>query len=278
MPPPPKRTAYDAFHQVDELVAKPVYGSDGAAAWQEFAQQQKPKTTSSAPLAPIKVADRKAGIQSWQQERDMENEARQQQGLLSVEKSGYVHFKKKHEEEKPVAVTDLRTRPDDAPYFLPSETFVGSKFDYVFTTREGKTGYYWDGWDSVKRQQPGAKPEPSEKPTEKPTTEPESEPTKKKKKKKKQKLQGPVIVNDPNNPLEQVAAALQRQQQQLPLGWQSAQASGKTYYYNATTGERSWEFPKPKLPSGWSAANDPSTGKEYYYNATTKETRWERPT
>eukprot|EP00931_Biecheleriopsis_adriatica_P065049 TRINITY_DN39669_c0_g1_i1.p2 TRINITY_DN39669_c0_g1~~TRINITY_DN39669_c0_g1_i1.p2 ORF type:complete len:167 (-),score=39.72 TRINITY_DN39669_c0_g1_i1:81-581(-) len=67
----------------------------------------------------------------------------------------------------------------------------------------------------------------------------------------------------------------------LPDGWAAADdGAGNTYYYNATTGESSWEVPAggaaPSLPDGWMAADD-GAGNTYYYNATTGESSWEIP-
>lgn len=55
------------------------------------------------------------------------------------------------------------------------------------------------------------------------------------------------------------------------------------YYYNATTGERTWikpEAPKiiPEEPKPqWESAVDPGTGKTYYFNRTTQERVWILP-
>lgn len=299
-------SSFDAFAQVDALVSKPVVGSDGAASWQSFQQTQKTNRSSVAPTAPLKKADRASGISSWQQEREVERDVRKQSNHAAMG-SGYTVFQEKPQQD---ALTKKqkqrilkRIRPDDKDYFIASKTFQGHKHDYVFTTRDERgTGYYWDGMDSVKQLESGqdgkdasdAPPTSSEaasKTTATTTnddTSNDADPVERKKKKRKKAKEGPVIVDTPNNPLQQVAALLQQRQQQqnasldgLPAGWEAAtdKATNKTYYYNRTTGKRTWEKPaNDALPSGWSAATDPSSGKEYFYHAATGETKWERPT
>lgn len=300
--------AYDAIGAVDELVRKPVLGSDGAASWQQFrqtnvhARKYHLSRPSVAPTAPVKPT---ASFKSWQEEREYESNERKTSGAAPLY-AGYTTFKDTKQavaeeaaRKKRAKQIEERRRPDDVPYFLSAETFQGWKFDYVFTTRDRSTGYYWDGMDSVKKLRGELKEPPAVEGSttstrnstrskrETPSTDDLDDSTPKKKKKMRKKvLEGPVIVDDPNNPLEQVAAALQKKNQRettnLPPGWETAvdSTSKKTYYYNVQTGERAWERPGngvPRLPEGWSAARDPTSGKEYYYHAATKETRWEKP-
>jgi len=80
----------------------------------------------------------------------------------------------------------------------------------------------------------------------------------------------------------------------LPAGWEQATdpLSGKTYFYNRSTGETSWTAPTTPnkeeaaaqstpasggLPAGWEQATDPSSGKFYFYNRSTGETSWAAP-
>ncbi|GAX74779.1 hypothetical protein CEUSTIGMA_g2226.t1 [Chlamydomonas eustigma] len=65
----------------------------------------------------------------------------------------------------------------------------------------------------------------------------------------------------------------------LPFGWFSAidTTYHHVYFYNPTTGERSWTRPAAPLPAGWAEAKDPATGVTYYFNAGTGQRQWERP-
>lgn len=71
----------------------------------------------------------------------------------------------------------------------------------------------------------------------------------------------------------------------LPDGWaeHSDPGSGRTFFYNAGTGETAWERPQPAaaaagaLPEGWVEHLDPGSGRNFYYNAASGETSWERP-
>jgi hypothetical protein len=340
-------SAYTAYNAVDELVAKPVFGSDGAKKWQSFAQstlkqQQHIHSKSVAPTAPLKAIDRATGFTSWKEEREYSNQIRQSDDKNTTS-SGYTNFTQKgnHQNNNELSSKERkrierRIIGENQEYFIPSSTFVGWKFDYVFTTRMEThgTGYYFDGMDSIKLLRGQISKDnipssakvmtlvPSEAGTETKrrlagdntdtaatassdigATTPIS------KKKKKIKNLPPVIVNNPNHPLEQIAAILaQRQQQQqqptsselLPMGWECAKdtVTGKQYYFNRTTGERTWELPKSiindssktetttgisnyneKLThSCWNVTKDPTSGKEYYYNSQTGETSWEKPT
>lgn len=316
-------SAYTAYNAVDALVAKPVLGSDGAAKWQEFRQQQPLHasllTSSVAPTAPLKATDRAAGFQSWKQERDHADQIR---AATTTASAGiYTHFKKKADANNISANERKRIENrligDDQEYFISSSNkFAGWKWDYVFTTKSSQgTGYYFDGMDSLKQFR-GELSRPDETPTNSTVIGGKTTPNKIKKSKsdvsetledsltgrpkpKKRKsnavASAVTIVNDPTHPLEQVAAALQQQQKQhalfldLPSGWEAATvADGQTFYYNRTTGERTWEKPPNNntvanavssagavIP--WRRVLDPVTSQHYYYHAATGETTWEKP-
>lgn len=60
--------------------------------------------------------------------------------------------------------------------------------------------------------------------------------------------------------------------------WQEAQDDqGRTYYYNVTTHETSWEKPADSLSGGTWKSYKTEDGREYYHNEETGETTWERP-
>ena len=335
-------SAYTAYNAVDDLVAKPVFGSDGAKKWQSFAQatqqqQHIQRGHSVAPTAPLKAIDRATGFTSWKEERDYSNQIRHSDDhTKNTTLSGYTNFTQKanHDHEmssKERKRIERRIIGENQEYFIPSTTFVGWKFDYIFTSRieTHGTGYYFDGMDSLKllNGQISKDDIPSSAKVLSTTSTETNDSTKKRttsastvttdeattnilptKKKKKTKHAAPIIVNNPNHPLEQIAAILaQRQQQQsssssesLPVGWECAKDSttGTTYYFNRTTGARTWE--SPAAPSNriiaavtnnsssssstdkndsneWKVTMDPTSGKEYYYNIQTGETSWEKP-
>ena len=65
----------------------------------------------------------------------------------------------------------------------------------------------------------------------------------------------------------------------LPDGWsvQLDPASGRTYYFNMSTGQSSWTPPSPEvLPPGWIVQTEAS-GKKYYANPTTGQSQWNAP-
>ena len=335
----PSTSAYTAYNAVDKLVAKPVFGSDGAKKWQSFAQEQRLniQSNSVAPTAPLKAIDRATGFTSWKEEREYANQIRQSDDHnKNTTSSVYTNFTQKANHNDKNEITskerkriERRIIGENQEYFIPSPTFVGWKFDYIFTTRMEThgTGYYFDGMDSLKLLHgeiskddipPSAKvlsitPSEIDVATDKKRSTTTSslnadeaaQPTKKK---KKAKQLAPIIVNNPNHPLEQIAAILAQRQQLasseiLPLGWESAKgsATGKIYYFNRTTGERTWEPPPSVQPVAnrvtsttsaandtngngnsskshdWNVAKDPTSGKEYYFNTQTGETSWEKP-
>lgn len=290
-------TAYTAFSSVDARVAKPVLGSDSAAAWQSFQSTNKTvfKKSSVAPTAPLKAADRAAGFTSWREERQNEERVRELAGEAAVN-AGYTQFKAKDDDDDSKLTKKERQRiekrllGEDQDYFIPSKTWQGPKWDYVFTTKPHHgTGYYFDGMDSLKRLRNAEKKgngrinadESKKRSSEEHSVtaainlQADDQEPKKKKKKSKKGATAVTIVHDPTNPLQQVAEALQKKRQEQQQ-WQTAvdPSTNKTYYYNPLSGERSWDKP---LPVGWQVATDATTGKEYYYNADTGVTAWERP-
>lgn len=288
------KSSFDAFASVDKQVSKPVLGSDGAAAWQEFRTGTKElQRNSTAPEMQVKRADRLGtGLKTMADERVREAKVRLDAGDSALG-SGYTNFKRKNDSEeagerKRRKQIEKKIRPDKKPYFLSSETFTGWKFDYIYTTRERGTGYFWDGTDSVKKLRGigdfSEDPVDVIDPKNHEPSDARDEPKKKKRKEKKRAI--PSIVYDSNNPLEQVANAIRKRNEslkappaglvELATGWErtSDQVSGKVYYFNRSTGERKWD-PPTILPDGWKSAKD-NAGKEYYYHSN-GDTRWEKP-
>lgn len=287
--------SYDAFSSVDKLVAKPVVGSDGAAAWQDFRKETKMSAHKSvAPSMPLKKTDRLSAA-SFREERLVEDQVRKETGDAAVGE-GYTTFRRKNTAEEAASrkkrkQIQNRIRPDEKKYYIAATAFEGWKFDYVFTTRDRGTGYYWDGHDSIKKLNGEELAEATTEASGEVVVEQDEKP--KRKKKKQKQAAAPVAVDDPNNPMEQVANAIRRRNEALhaappglPAGWEVAtdSSSGKTYFFCRATGERKWDRPTaatsainaPPLPPGWSVAKDAITGKEYFYHIS-GETKWERP-
>lgn len=66
----------------------------------------------------------------------------------------------------------------------------------------------------------------------------------------------------------------------LPSGWFEGfdPTYSHPYYYNPTTGERTWIRPETDpLPVNWYRQVDTTSGQTYFYNPVTKQTQWEPP-
>ena len=302
-PPPPttytmSKSSYTAYNAVDDSVAKPVLGSDGAARWQDFRKNNKAvdPNSSVAPLMPLKKLDRALGTQSLKDERAIEAKIRSEAGDRALGE-GYTEFKRKTDHEEHAArkrrkmILD-RVRPDDAIYFIEAETFEGSKFDYVFTTRDHGTGYYWDGMDSLKKElgQTTDEGNTNNDITNSDTAAAHSNADQKpetKKKKKKAKHISMAPESDPFNPMEQVAAALARRNQalQAPPTFENdhsmrasdaAELGANTLAFSVAS--TAGDTLEPSLvAAGWESAKDPSTCKVYYFNRKTNERSWSKP-
>mmetsp|Transcript_25608 Transcript_25608/g.56034 ORF Transcript_25608/g.56034 Transcript_25608/m.56034 type:complete len:395 (-) Transcript_25608:39-1223(-) len=378
--PPPSTSAHDAFASVDSLVSKPVIGSDNTASWQSFQRGTDASSTSisgsigrtigtgSAPSLPVKRADRLGtGLKSREEEARHEDEVRKRAGDAPIG-SGYTAFKRRVDQDELAAkkrrklIAD-RVRPDDMRYFIASDTFDGWKEDYIFTTRDRGSGYYYDGMDSAKKQlgiEIGAATTPNSSGPDRidggpdalsadGTAKKRKEKHKKKKKRKSKAIAESPHVDDTNNPMDQIADAIRRRnesllrppgsilggagsaagadaigltgsglgvvgavepsstdrtQQLAAKGWEQTPdpSTGKHYYFNRSTGERTWNNPlleqssaedtaddtctgardqlstRTTLPDGWAEAQDASSGKTYYYHSSSGKTQWTKPT
>ena len=285
-------SSFSVLNDVDEQTSKTILGSDGAARWQDFRSGSKIKAkTSVAPAIPLKKLDRALGTKSISDERATEAKIRKDAGDRELH-AGYTEFQRKNDHEEIAAqkkrklIVD-RVRPDDAPYFFPAETFEGFKFDYVFTTKSRGTGYYWDGWDSMKRELGEDKPDANNDTSNTLVTAEDDQvkPKVKKKKKKKRKLQETIIESDEMNPMEQVNIALRRKQaalnasaptQRREVSVSDAVALGASSNELKSTAKEALTESEA-LPSGWECAKDPSSGKTYYFCRTTAERSWTKP-
>ena len=244
-----ERNAYSAFSSVDDVVAKPVFGSDGAASWQEFKkkdaagssffnQHKRPWKELVAPGIPMKKSDRLGtGFSTLSEERANERKVREENGDAALG-SGYTSFQRRQNDDDDNDITEAmakkrakmitdRIRPDEVTYYIQTDTFDGWKEDYIFTTRHRGIGYYWDGMDSLKKQLGLVSVTPCKNDTKNDNNNNKSEEiskkkktiigqdddkTNKKKKKKKQnkKYQKSQDLSDLISPMDQVANAIRR--------------------------------------------------------------------
>jgi len=85
--------SFSAWKTVDDMVSKPIIGSDGAASWQEFQKSSKEEgnsrkrhfiSSSNAPQMPTKRGDKLAtGFQTLAEERANEEKIRKASGEAS---------------------------------------------------------------------------------------------------------------------------------------------------------------------------------------------------
>jgi hypothetical protein len=285
------KSSFSAFNAVDESVAKPVLGSDGAARWQDFKGKTKLGTKFSvAPAMPLKKLDRALGTKSIRDEQDNEARIRREAGDREAG-AGYTVFKRKTDaeevaERKRAKLVMDRVRPDDTPYFLEAASFEGYKFDYVFTTRDTRgTGYYWDGMDSLRKELGQS---PTYAATESGNDEEMTKKCKSKKKKKKIREPDSMPVIDEFNPMEQVAQAMLRRKQAMDappsclLGFSNTIADAATLGADSSALElvanKAHQPLEPELvTAGWETAKDPNSGKIYYFRRSTNERSWKKP-
>jgi hypothetical protein len=301
-------SAYSAFASVDALASKPILGSDGAANWQEFRTKNKDAVISkgTAPHAPLKKADRLGtGFQSVKEERSHEEKVREE-GNEARMNSGYTTFKRKQnqgdiEEKKRRKMIEERIRPDKVKYFIAAITFEGWKEDYIFTTRERGTGYYWDGMDSLKKLRGEQCSNVVAGNTKVyaasiDTIDEDPKPKKKKKKSKKGKNEishssshAPEEGAKTNNPMEQVLNAMRRRTEIVnrPPGSHSQDTQETKATLTGTKSSSTFgnvnsiidmESLKSQLAMfNWEVANDPNSGKLYYFSRKSGERQWENP-
>ncbi|KAL9181399.1 hypothetical protein ACHAXT_010204 [Thalassiosira profunda] len=275
------KSSFSAFKDVDESVAKPVLGSDGAARWQDFRGANKlPVSAGSAPHAPMKKLDRALGTKSIKDERATEAKVRREAGDREAG-SGYTVFKRKSDHEE-------NAERKRKKLVLQADEFEGYKFDYVFTTQESRgTGYYWDGTDSM-RKELGLPPIVEGAGDEDAVAD--AEPKKEKKRKKKRK-KAEVPEADQFNPMEQVAQAMMRREQAMgaPLTSQTEMTNTISSDAAALGAKTNAFLPAPAaaakqtklepelVAAGWECTKDPTSGKTYYFRRSTDERSWTKP-
>ena len=194
-------------------------------------------------MAPLKAVDRAAGSSTWSEERQNEDETRMKGGNCSLKDSGYFMFSKQSEDataaEEPSG-RDASTGHKQISAKVASEQ-ITIKTDSALVNR---------GTETKKK---------------KPARSKRKEPKK------------PTFVSDPSNPYEQIAR-LTAGSKPFPNGWEEAvdETTKSKFYFNRSTGERSWKYPSG-LPPNWESVKDQKSGKVYYFNRVTSETRWSTP-
>ena len=306
-------SSHAAFAAVDSLVSKQVHGSDNTATWQSFNESQSSRSrgTGAAPILPVKRADRLGtGMQNRDDEKRHEDRIRRETGL-APSGSGYTAFKRSIDQDavasaKRAKLVADRVRPEEKRYYIAAEAFEGWKEDYVFTTRDRGTGYYWDGMDSLKKQLGLSSGGPSSAVVAEETGAkdigagnddddalPEDTATSKKKRKKKKKSKSKDadvaahIEDDSNNPMDQISAAIRRRNQLMmhPPGSAGRAAAAAGLVDASAAAADAIGLMGSGLPSqvtalaakGWEKAKDPSSGKEYYFNRKTGGRSWDNP-
>jgi len=299
-----KDASYSAFREVDDLVSKPVLGSDGSASWQEFKKNQRHEGPSVAPTLPMKrTAKLGTGFSTLEQEREHENKMRAEAGDAMLG-SGYIAFKRKVDpsevaEKKRLKKVMERVRPDNATYYIPSATFQGWREDYVFTTRERGVGYYWDGSDSYKKafDKTGEKAEDASKDESNTSSKSLKSTTKKTTTRSTDPVSIPIPT--PSNVQQSEISASTAHADSLDLVHHVLHQKNNhaVLHSNNTpsmadidravlTGSLSLSnimskaTPRPNttIMKQWESAKDPTSGREYYFCRATGESTWEKPT
>mmetsp|Transcript_28277 Transcript_28277/g.43330 ORF Transcript_28277/g.43330 Transcript_28277/m.43330 type:complete len:275 (-) Transcript_28277:609-1433(-) len=267
----------------------------------------------TAPHMPLKRSDKLSGMMSIEAERKNERSIRKSYGDDDMG-SGYTTFKRRQDKDEIAArkrrkLIEERRRPDDVKYFFKTDsgTFEGWKEDYVFTTKDRGTGYYWDGMDSVKKL--SADEDVTSTTTSTNTSIIGSAKLDNGENNKEDKTKG---VKDKKKKKKKEKSKKKRKNGKLPSGWEETidPFTAKLYFFNRKLNKTVWDRPTSddefsigedtanekgsepngtrkiindkssgddSLPEGWQAAKDPSTGKEYYYHVESNETVWDRP-
>lgn len=281
----PINDPYIAFTRVDEQVSKPIVGNDGAFAWKTFIKHNKTNAKSTAPELPSKRTDRLQGFKNLQEERDYELKVNNENIDIRLTET-YFSFKEKlnpadiHKIKKEDRIRK-RLRPDTSQYFVKSARFEGKKSDYIFTTKDRGTGYYWDGMDSYFRLV-NMKEESSmiSKEQELPDMNfkrPKQKPTKANDLSKynalediERAIQRRNLIFSNKNSMYRVNASLKDNETRI---WDVAVLSGNNCKKNTSS---SSTIDSLEL-TGWETACDPLSKRLYYFHRKSGQRRWDFP-
>ena len=298
----------EAFTTVENATSKPVFGSDGAASWQNWQSETMEAAKLEAltqlqgrnlPKFPTTRSEKKLGgwevhrehhernplgytnfhaKQSAEDELNKANPGKKRK-LAKGEWAEGAHFK------STLALADIVERTwercnvlgEGLKSFLPSERFVGKKPGFVFKhVADIGTGYYFDefGWvpkaSDPESRLGGEKEQATGEPT--PSTTPAA--TKKKKKKKKKSSPATATVKNLGVP----PPPTQSTPQPIPLPTSQADLDSISDISSADPQHQVQHAIKlaaaRRRDGGWEKMADPTSNREYFFNKLTNDTKW----
>ena len=291
-----------AFNDVDDTMAKPVFGSDGAASWQKWSSEGVGKRA----LGHGPVVQKS---QEWEKERELDRQVRRDNG--GPERGVYSNFNTKEEkggnqaqnadEGATASVGDdfssaeqENDTTNNVAEFIFSEEFEGEKEGYVYEVRGDDVGY-WHVGSSTPAGQPAAEKQDQQSPAK--------EEKKKKNKKKRDHRESSRTVDDSilhagvppplGGPVSESrkkkkkrmkkksTSEQEQEQEQEQSGYQPLATQALTDVEKAIAARNARvaeEEDRQSLAAlGWYTQIDKASGKSFYYNRKTSETCWEHP-